>query len=77
LAGADGSVFAFGDATFFGGANSLHLNRPINGIAASSTGGGYWLVAGDGGIFSYGDAPFLGSAGARRDLAPIVALNPA
>jgi hypothetical protein len=37
------------------------LNRPIVGMAASPTGGGYWLTSADGGIFSFGDAPFLGA----------------
>ena len=32
-------------------------------MAATSDGGGYWLVARDGGIFSYGEAPYLGSLG--------------
>ena len=31
------------------------------GIAATASGGGYWLVAKDGGIFNYGTAGFLGS----------------
>ncbi len=59
FAGADGRVYAFGDAfsypvdgTFnFGPPN---LNAPIVGMAATPTGNGYWLVASDGGIFSYG-----------------------
>jgi hypothetical protein len=31
-------------------------------MAATSDGGGYWLVASDGGIFNFGDAGFHGSA---------------
>ena len=27
------------------------------GIAATPTGGGYWLMAADGGVFAFGDAP--------------------
>ena len=37
--------------------------RPIVGMAATSDGGGYWLVARDGGVFTYGDAPYFGSLG--------------
>jgi hypothetical protein len=38
------------------------LARPVVGMAATPTGGGYWLVAADGGVFSFG-APFYGSMG--------------
>jgi len=37
------------------------LDKPVVGIAATTDGGGYWLVAGDGGVFSLGDAAFHGS----------------
>jgi hypothetical protein len=36
------------------------------GVAPTTTGQGYWLVARDGGVFSFGDAPFLGSMVAAR-----------
>jgi len=35
LVAADGGIFAFPDATFFGSTGSTHLNRPIVGIAGS------------------------------------------
>lgn len=56
-----GAVFAYGDATYHGGANNEHLNAPIIGIAATPTNGGYWLLAQDGGVFAYGDAAFYGA----------------
>jgi hypothetical protein len=65
LAGADGGVFAYGDAGFFGSAGALPLNQPIVAIAATPDGQGYWLVASDGGVFAYGDAGFYGSMGGR------------
>jgi hypothetical protein len=34
LVAADGGVFTFGDAAFFGSTGGIHLNRPIVGIAA-------------------------------------------
>ena len=52
VAAADGGVFAFGDAAFYGSMGGKHLNRPIVGMAATPTGKGYWLVASDGGIFA-------------------------
>jgi hypothetical protein len=50
------------------------LNKPVVGMAATSDGGGYWLVATDGGIFNYGDAPFYGSTGSIVLNRPVVAL---
>jgi hypothetical protein len=61
LVAADGGIFTFGDATFYGSAGSLHLVAPVVGMSATGDGLGYWLVAADGGIFTYGDAPFYGS----------------
>ena len=52
----DGGIFAFGDADFYGSTGAMHLNEPIVGMAATSDGRGYWLVASDGGIFAFGDA---------------------
>jgi hypothetical protein len=53
----------------------MHLNRPIVGMAATRSGGGYWLVASDGGIFSFGDAQFYGSTGAFALDQPIVGIT--
>jgi hypothetical protein len=61
LVGADGGIFSFGDAAFWGSTGSLRLNRPIVGMAATADGGGYWLVGADGGIFGFGRARFEGS----------------
>jgi hypothetical protein len=30
----DGGIFSFGDAGFFGSTGSLHLNKPIVGMAS-------------------------------------------
>ena len=60
----DGGIFNFGPgAGFFGSTGSIHLNKPVVGMAATPDGAGYWLVASDGGIFNYGDAGFFGSMG--------------
>jgi hypothetical protein len=64
MAGADGGVFTFGDASFHGSLAGTKLAAPIVGICLSPTGKGYWLVAGDGGVFTFGDAAFEGSEGA-------------
>jgi hypothetical protein len=64
LVGADGGVFAFGDAGYFGNVPALlgtPAPAPIVGIAATSTGKGYWVVENDGAVSRFGDAGFFGS----------------
>jgi hypothetical protein len=59
---ADGGIFAFGNAPFYGSMGAQPLAAPIVGMAVTPTGGGYDEVAADGGIFAFGTAPFHGSA---------------
>jgi len=74
--GADGGVFSFGAAQFYGSTGAMHLNKPVVGMAATSDGKGYWLVASDGGVFTFGDARFYGSTGAIKLNKPIIGLVP-
>ncbi|HEX6380962.1 MAG TPA: hypothetical protein VF180_06945, partial [Acidimicrobiia bacterium] len=74
MVAADGGIFSYGSARFFGSTGALRLNQPIVGMAATPSGGGYWLVASDGGMFSFGDAQFYGSTGAMRLNRPIVGM---
>jgi hypothetical protein len=60
LVAADGGIFAFGDAPFYGSMGGKPLNAPMVGIASTTTGAGYWMVARDGGVFTFGDAAFFG-----------------
>ncbi len=69
---ADGGIFSFGDAAFYGSEGGRPLNAPIVALAVSPDGAGYWEVASDGGIFAFGDAAFSGSEGGRPLNAPIV-----
>ena len=71
---ADGGIFAFGNAGFYGSTGSLRLRQPIVGMAATPSGNGYWLVAADGGIFAFGDAGFYGSTGSIKLNQPIVGM---
>lgn len=75
LAAADGGVFAFGSAAFFGSAARISLTKHVVAIVASPDGAGYWLIASDGGVFTYGDAAFFGSLGSRPLNLPIVAAH--
>ena len=63
LVAADGGIFAFGDAGFYGSIPGIglapagsgvapSLNAPIVGMVPSVDGGGYFMVAADGGVFA-------------------------
>ncbi|HWE55577.1 MAG TPA: right-handed parallel beta-helix repeat-containing protein [Acidimicrobiales bacterium] len=71
---ANGGVFSFGDAAFYGSTGGIKLAQPVVGITATPDGHGYWLVAADGGVFSYGDAKFYGSTGAVKLTQPVVGI---
>jgi hypothetical protein len=77
LVAADGGVFSFGDAQFYGSLPSIGVqpNEPVAGIAATPDGKGYWLMAADGGVFSFGDAQFYGSMAGRHLNAPMVGIT--
>ena len=75
VAAADGGVFTYGDAAFYGSLGGIHLNEPIVSIAATPSGDGYWLVAADGGVFTFGGAGYFGSLGAEHLNAPIVGIT--
>ena len=85
MLGSDGGMFTFGDARYWGSIQeivnllfgpgypaSAWLNGSIVGLAPTTTGLGYWLVASDGGMFTFGDATYHGSAPA---VLPGVSLN--
>jgi len=74
LVSADGGVFAYGGAGFYGSLGSVALQGPIVGMAATPDGRGYWLVALDGGVFAFGDAAFDGSMGGVPLNQPIVGM---
>lgn len=74
LVGADGGVFAYGDAPYLGSMGGQPLAKPIVGIAPTPDGQGYWLVGSDGGVFSFGDAQFYGSTGNLQLAHPVVGM---
>jgi hypothetical protein len=76
LVTADGTVYPFGDAGFYGDLTGQAISAPIVGMAVDERTGGYWLVGSDGGIYAF-HAPFLGSTGGMVLAAPIVAIEPA
>jgi hypothetical protein len=71
---ADGGVYSFGAAAFWGSTGDRRLNRPVVGMASTPGGTGYWLAATDGGIFAFGDANFYGSTGGIQLNQPITGM---
>ncbi|HYD09593.1 MAG TPA: hypothetical protein VEA78_05770 [Acidimicrobiales bacterium] len=59
LVAADGGVFTFGDAEFFGSAGATGV-RDVVGIARTPSGDGYWIATSSGRVYAYGDAPHRG-----------------
>jgi hypothetical protein len=64
LVGADGGVFAFGDATFAGSCPGIGT-CPGSAVSVlpDATGRGYWLVTSVGAVYAFGDAPYEGAPG--------------
>jgi type VII secretion-associated serine protease mycosin len=73
VAGADGSVRAFGAAHFYGDMVN-RVSSPIVASARTASGRGYWLVAADGSVYAFGDAAFHGSMHGRALNSPIVGM---
>ncbi len=62
LVGADGGIFAFGNATYQGSLPGLGVDvHDIVGMTATATGGGYWITERTGGVLAFGDAEPAGS----------------
>ncbi len=74
LVAANGSVYSYGTAPFYGSMGGKSLSAPIVGTATTPGDGGYWLVGSDGGIFSFGNAAFYGSMGGQPLNKPIVGI---
>jgi len=66
MVGADGGVFAFGDAQFEGSCPAIGgCSGTAVAVAPDTTGRGYWLVTSTGHIYSFGDAPYFGAPGTQ------------
>lgn len=71
LSALDGGVFAYGQSTYEGSANTLpDLQAPVVDIDETWDRSGYWQAAADGGVFAW-NAPFFGSMGGAPLNAPV------
>src|SRR6185437_14674166 len=50
LVAADGGIFTYGAAAYYGSTGGQPLSRNVVGMAATNDGGGYWFVAANGGL---------------------------
>ena len=64
MVGADGGVFAFGDAKFEGSCPGIGgcVGNAV-AVMPDASGLGYWLVTSVGAVYAFGDASFLGAPG--------------
>jgi len=74
MVAADGGIFTFGDAPYYGSTGGQVLNEPMVGMAATPDGRGYFLATADGRIFTFGDATYVGAPDANPDPSPVVAI---
>jgi hypothetical protein len=72
VATADGGLYTFGDARFFGSRGGQDNHGAIVSLVPTPDGGGYWLIGADGSAYTFGDAPYLGGANQQHLTAPIV-----
>ncbi len=73
--GADGGIFAYGNAPYHGSvpAQGLHIDAVLMTLTTSQD--GYWIAGRDGGIFSFGDAQFYGSVPGLHLGVPVTAID--
>ncbi len=67
LVGADGAVYPFGDARYYGSLPGIRVKppAPVVAVAATPDGKGYWLVDAGGAVYPFGDARYYGSASGK------------
>ena len=76
LVAANGAMFHFGNAPFYGPAAG-HVNaKDVASMAMTPDRKGYWEVGSDGAVFAFGDAHTYGSMLGKRLAAPVVGLAP-
>jgi hypothetical protein len=59
LHAADGGIFAFGDARFFGSAAGVSRIRPVVALVRTPAGDGYWVLEADGRVSEFGSVANL------------------
>jgi YVTN family beta-propeller protein len=66
MVGADGGVFAFGDAKFEGSCPGIGgCSGAAVAVMPDASGNGYWVVTATGHVYAFGDAPNYGEPGSQ------------
>ena len=64
MVGADGGVFAFGDAHFAGSCPAIGGCAGVAvAVMPDASGNGYWVVTSTGNVYAFGDAAYYGGPG--------------
>jgi hypothetical protein len=58
--GRNGGLAALGGARFYGAKSDRYIEAPFTGVAATASGGGYWMTTRAGRVYSFGGAPRRG-----------------
>ncbi|MGO9456013.1 MAG: glycoside hydrolase family 43 protein [Acidimicrobiales bacterium] len=74
LVAADGGVFDFGGAGYYGSTAGQDIPAPIVGAATDAATGGYWEVGSDGTVYPF-DAPVKGDLAGRPLASPVVGMT--
>jgi ribosomal protein L24E len=74
MVAADGGIFDFHGAPFFGSAGGDPPAKPVVAMVATPSGKGYWLTTSIGNVLPYGDAPNHGGTQAVKLNQPIVGM---
>lgn len=61
---ADGGVFTYDGAPYYGSLPSVNAAGKVVGLAWTPSGNGYWILGADGAVFSFGDAVYKGGVNA-------------
>ncbi|MGO9027967.1 MAG: hypothetical protein ACLQOZ_04965 [Acidimicrobiales bacterium] len=74
MVAADGGIFSYGAAMFYGSTGGTMISAPIVGMAAVPDGGGYWEVGANGAVYAFGDAEYYGGTFLDTSAKPTVGM---
>lgn len=75
MAAADGGVFGYCSAGFYGSMGGQKINAPVVALESAPNKAGYWEVGADGAVYAFGSSPFFGSAGNLKLVSPVVGIT--